>query len=368
MLRWIFALLVFIHGFIHLMGFAKAFKLAPVNQLTSNISATAGVLWLLACLLFIATAILFLVNKSEWWIIAVLALIVSQALIIQYWHDAKAGTIANVIVLFAAIVAFSNWNFNKNVRAEVKQMLQDNGTGSKEIVTEDMLQKLPEPVKNWIRNSGIIGKEKLHTVHIKQRGWMRTKPGKDKWRPTMAEQYFTIDKPGFIWRVQMEMMPLVAVSGKDKFVDGKGQMLIKAFSLINIVNDTGEKIDQGTLQRYLAEICWFPSAALSPYIKWEAIDTTTAKATMNYNGVSGSVTFYFSKEGQILGCSADRYKGGGKDATLEKWVVTTKGYSVMNGIKMPVKSEATWKLKTGDFTWYKLEITEVEYNQPELNK
>ncbi len=36
MLRWIFALLVFIHGFIHLFGFLKAFKLAPVNQLTSN--------------------------------------------------------------------------------------------------------------------------------------------------------------------------------------------------------------------------------------------------------------------------------------------------------------------------------------------
>ena len=57
------------------MGFAKAFKLAPVNQLTSNISATAGVLWLAACLLFITAAILFLLNKSEWWIIAIVALI-----------------------------------------------------------------------------------------------------------------------------------------------------------------------------------------------------------------------------------------------------------------------------------------------------
>ncbi len=161
----------------------------------------------------------------------------------------------------------------------------------------------------------------------------------------------------------MEIMPLVLVSGIDKFVDGKGQMLIKAFSLINLVNESCEKIDQGTLQRFLAEICWFPSATLSPCIKWQAIDATTAKATMNYNGASGSVTFYFTKEGDMRGCSADRYKDGGKDATLEKWVVTSTGYSIMKGIRMPVKFEATWKLKTGDFTWYKLEITDIEYNK-----
>src|SRR6266498_80379 len=176
MIRWVFAVMVFIHGFIHLMGFAKAFKLAPVNQLTLNISAPAGVLWLVACSLFITTGILFLARKDEWWIIAGLALVLSQTLVILYWHDAKAGTIANAIILLAAIAAFGNWNFNKKVSAEVKQMLQQNGPGSKEIVTEEMLQYLPQPVKLWVANSGTIGKEKIHTVYLKQKGLMRTKP------------------------------------------------------------------------------------------------------------------------------------------------------------------------------------------------
>ncbi len=78
------------------------------------------------------------------------------------------------------------------------------------------------------------------------------------------------------------------------------------------------------------------------------------------------MVFHFNKRGYLTGCSANRYKGGSKDAVRRKWVVTTKEYAVMNGIKMPVKSEATWKLKTGDFTWYKLEITEIEYNTPHL--
>ncbi|MBD0366041.1 MAG: hypothetical protein ICV53_08055, partial [Flavisolibacter sp.] len=132
------------------------------------------------------------------------------------------------------------------------------------------------------------------------------------------------------------------------------------------VNQANEKIDQGALQRYLAEICWFPSAALSPYIQWQAIDATSARATITYKGITGSVVFCFNEQGDMIGCSADRYMGGGKEAKLEKWEVTSKGFAIKDGVRMPVKSEATWKLKSGDFTWYKLEITDVEYNHPTL--
>ncbi len=70
---------------------------------------------------------------------------------------------------------------------------------------------------------------------------------------------------------KMNMPPFIKITGRDKFVDGKG-----------------EKMDEGTLQRFLAEIVWFPSAALSQYITWEAIDSLSAKATMNYKGTNGS--------------------------------------------------------------------------------
>jgi hypothetical protein len=361
MLRYLFALLLLVHGLIHLMGFAKAFKLAIINQLTTPISKPAGLLWLLTAVLFIGAAILFLLQQQVWWIPAAVALVVSQILITGDWHDAKAGTIANVIVAIASIAAYGNWSFNNMVKKEVNNMLSENGTAAAKVVTKDMLAHLPLPVQTWLLHSGIVGKPQIRTVHLKQKGFMRMKPDTDKWIPTSAEQYFTIDKPAFIWKVNMEMMPLVPVAGRDQFVHGKGQMLIKAFSLFNMVNQADEKIDQGALQRYLAEICWFPSAALSPYITWQAIDDHSAKASMTYNGVSGSVIFYFNKDGDMIRCTADRYKGGGSEATLEKWVVDTKRYGVMNGIKMPVQSEATWKLKEGDYTWYKLEITSIEY-------
>jgi hypothetical protein len=87
---------------------------------------------------------------------------------------------------------------------------------------------------------------------------------------------------------------------------------------------------------------------------------------MTYGGVSGSVVFLFSKEGDLTGCNADRYMGGGNEATLEKWEVRSTRFDVVNGIRIPVQSEVTWKLKPNDFTWYRLEITEIGYDQPFL--
>lgn len=373
MLRYVFAAIMFLHGLIHLMGFAKAFKLAEISGLSGSISKTSGFFWLLSCLLFIAAGLGFLTGKNIWWLLAAVALILSQILVFTHWHDAKAGTIANIIVLVVAIVAWAKWDFNRKVQHEISQvmqqedqLLQQQNHSNKDIVSEDLITHLPIPVQRWLRNSGIIGKEKIHTVHLKQKGWMRTAPDKENWIETTAEQYFTIDKPAFIWQVKMQMMNGVTVSGRDKFVDGKGDMLIKALSLINIVHDDeDEKIDQGTLQRYLAEICWFPSAALSPYIKWQSIDDNTARATMIYKGNKGSVTFYFNNEGDLIRCKANRFKGGGTHATLEKWVVSSNGFTTMKGIRMPVKSAATWQLAEGDFTWYKLEITDIEYNMNE---
>jgi len=49
---------------------------------------------------------------------------------------------------------------------------------------------------------------------------------------------------------------------------------------------------------------------------------------------------------------------------LETWSTPMKDYQEFNGIRIPTKGEVIWKLKTGDFSWYHFEITEIEYNKP----
>lgn len=105
MLRIIFIMLIVLHGLIHLMGFAKAFGLAEIQQLKLPISKTAGVLWLGAALLFLATSIDFYLMWKWWWVLALAGVVLSQILVIIYWKDAKFATIPNIIILIGALLA-----------------------------------------------------------------------------------------------------------------------------------------------------------------------------------------------------------------------------------------------------------------------
>ncbi len=94
----IFILAIILHGLLHGLGFAKAFD-GNITQLSRAISKPMGVLWLTAALLFIATAVLFFFNLSSWHITAILAVLLSQVLIISVWADAKFGSIINAGIL-----------------------------------------------------------------------------------------------------------------------------------------------------------------------------------------------------------------------------------------------------------------------------
>ena len=372
--RFVLVFILFVHGLIHLMGVAQEWKLADVKGFTArtliplsqSLSKISGLLWLVAALCFLGAGILILLKQEGWWRMALAAVLLSQALIVIYWPSAKWGTVANCIVLIAAVIAYGSWNFTKNVDATARSLLAATTGAKSEIVTKEMLQGLPYPVQLWLSNCGIIGKEKIHSIRLKQKALMRAKPNQRTWVEATAEQYITLDTPAFIWKVKMNMIPLLPVTGCDRFIDGKGRMNIKLLSLVNMVNQTDAKIDQGALQRFLGEIMWAPSAALLPYIKWEALDSLSAKATMTYNHTSGSVIFHFNTKGDIVYCTANRYMGGGEQATLEKWEGRTTAIGAINGIRMPVQSEVTWKLKGGDFTWFKFNITDMEYNRPQL--
>ena len=362
MIKTIFASVIVIHGLIHLMGFVKAFQLAEINQLKQNIPKPIGLLWLISTLLFIAAAAIFLLKKDWWWMIAVPALVLSQLIILMYWQDAKYGTIANVIILVGIVIGYGVWSFDTMAKNDIEIFVAP-VTSEKKVVTKEIISVLPPIVQKWLERSNVIGKEIIYSVHLKQIGEMRTTPD-GKWMPVEAEQWFKTEKPGFIWIADVKAYPGIHLAGIDKYENGKGHMLIKLLSLIPVADAKGKETDQGTMLRYLAEIVWFPSAALNDYIQWEQIDSTTAKAMMTYGGITASGLFKFDANGDVISFEAKRYydrKGG---TTLEDWFIQIEpnSYKEFEGVRIPAKSTVTWKLKEGDFTWYKLEIADIHYN------
>ncbi len=221
-------------------------------------------------------------------------------------------------------------------------------------------------VQIWVENSGVIGKPKVSTVRLKQKGEMKIKP-ENSWMPFIAEQYFNISRPSFIWITKVKALPFIYMDGRDKFNGGQGDMLIRLLYLFPVVDvANNNKINLGSMQRYLAEMCWFPSAALENYITWEPVGSNSAKATMTLAQTKVFGIFTFSKEGDFKSFETQRYFGAESNSKEETWFIETIDYKHFDGVKIPNKCRVTWKLTAGDFNWLNLEITKLEFNRNSL--
>lgn len=270
-----------------------------------------------------------------------------------------------ILILIAAVV-IAGFIFNREGDKDALDVLSTANLEQKEIIRESDLAGLPPCVKKWMKRSGVIGKEKIHTVRLVQTGRLRNEQGKP-WMPVEAVQYINVDKPGFVWKAKVKAAPLVYLLGRDMYYQGHGSMVIKLLALLPVVNTkSAMEIDQGSMVRFMAEMIWYPSAALNDYIKWEDIDSHSARATMTWQGVKASMVFNFNDQGELVSNVAPRYQEVNGNYVLHDWGGIAREYHEFNGIRIPNKSDVVWKYKSGDFNWLQIEVTDIDFNQSGL--
>jgi hypothetical protein len=241
-------------------------------------------------------------------------------------------------------------------------LLQQSEQAQPGLITQAQVLDLPDVLQRYLRYAGVVDKEPIRMVRLTQQGFMRTQPGQ-KWMPLVAEQYVTAKPPAFLWRCTMRPFPLAWISATDRFTGGRGSMVIKLLSAITVGNAHGPEMDQGELQRYVAELILFPTAWLSDAIEWQAIDASSVRATFRDSGVTGSVVLHVNEHGQLTHVTADRYKEEHGHYLLAPWSAQCNEYQDVEGMRIPTRIEITWHLASGEFTWFRVKITEIEYNQ-----
>jgi len=231
-MKYIFIVLIFVHGAIHLMGFAKAFNYAPIKNIHSVISKPAGILWLLTCILFMVAGISLLANANWWYWITFIAVLLSTILILSVWKDAKFGNLANTIILSGAITAYGSATFYGWYEKEVNLGLSQKSAYKANILSEADLLNLPEPVRNYIRYTGSVGKPKVSNFKIEFTGKMR-KNEQSAWMPFSSEQYNFQESSTrlFFMKAVMKGPP---VAGFHCFKNGDAFMDIRLFSLFKV--------------------------------------------------------------------------------------------------------------------------------------
>ncbi len=355
-------IVVLIHGLIHWIGFAKAFSVGNTAEFANALLKTVGLIWFVTGLLFIVSALMILFKKEGWPIFAIIAIFVSQILIITVWSDAKYGTLANIIILIAAIIAFGTERFENSYKKDVLSAMESTSMAA-DLVAEMDLEPLPPLVQQYLGYVGVVGKPKIFNFKIEFEGEMRDR-GKD-WFKFTSEQYNFFDSPArlFFMKAKVKGLP---TNGYHRYTTEGAYMHIKLLSLIPVVDIDKPELFKTETVTFFNDLCLFaPAALIDKRITWETLDDTSVKATFTTNNTSISAILYFNEKGQLVNFVSDDRLAIDEMKTYPFSTPASK-YKNMDGQQLPTYGEAIWHYADGEFVYGKFNLKSVEYNVNEF--
>lgn len=237
---------------------------------------------------------------------------------------------------------------------QVKVLYQNALNVSDKTYKISQLEALPKPVQRYFNYVIKDGMPYISLVRLKHKGMFKTNLKKEFISIT-GEQYFSAQRPQFIWKGTTLLF-----TARDSFIAGKGNLKVSLFNIFNVVDAKGSETSEGELQRWVAESVWFPTNLLpSENITWSAIDENSAKLSFRYKEISFDLIVTFNALGEIVTMETLRFM---TDKKRETWLCKVGGYKEINQVKIPFSAEVTWKLEEGNYTYAKFEVLEITYN------
>lgn len=256
-----------------------------------------------------------------------------------------------ITVIIGLIIALNSFN------TEVKTLFQESDKVSNKVFHPKILSGLPMPVQLYFRHVLSDGQPYINYVRLKHQGRFKTAMNA-KWKPIVGEEYFAINKPGFLWKGKINNLTAI-----DSFINGEGSLKVYLFSVFRIANGHGSKFSQGELLRWLGESVWFPTALLpNDFLHWESINDHQAKLVFVYKKLTVSYIVTFNAASEIIQMETKRYMGGNE---LETWIGKMSNYKSMNNVLIPTTIQAAWKLDQQEFTYAVFYLNQIEYDKAE---
>jgi hypothetical protein len=174
--------------------------------------------------------------------------------------------IITIVIVLSAIFLMGRITIELRFRREIKCLfLQSAALAGKRFDVRQLIG-LPDPVQRYFKHVLNPGQPYISFVRLRYNGNFKTGLNK-KWIKIKGEEYFTVDRPGFVWQGITSLF-----TARDMFIGDKGRLVVSLFSLFNILNARGIKYDQGELVRWLAESAWFPTNLLpGNNLKWSRL-------------------------------------------------------------------------------------------------
>lgn len=228
----------------------------------------------------------------------------------------------------------------------------------------DELIGLPAPVQRYFRKALKDGQPMVSAVSVQHSGTFNMSETGEQWRPFISTQRVITQRPGFDWDGRIAMMPGLSVRVHDAYIAGEGILHASLFGLVSLVTLRGTpEVAQGELMRFLAEAAWYPTALLpSQGVQWEAVDDTSAQATLEDGKTTLKLLFRFNEDGLIDSVRAEtRGRTVAGSVIPTPWEGRWSNYELRYGMRIPIDGEVAWMLPEGPKTYWRGRITKLSY-------
>jgi hypothetical protein len=268
----------------------------------------------------------------------------------------------SVVIAIALVYGYSRWQSDtKEMHAKLEAARLPIGVRT---YNPDELIGLPAPVQRYFRAVLKDGQPMVLAVSVEHSGTFNMSETGEQWKPFTSTQRVIIHPPGFDWEGRIAMMPGLTVRVHDAYIAGEGILHATLFGLVSLVNLRGTpEVAHGELMRFFAEAAWYPTALLpSQGVQWEAVDDTSAKATLKDGETTLTMLFRFNENGLIESVRAEA-RGRIVRGTVipTPWEGRWSHYELRDGMRIPLEGEVAWMLPEGPKPYWRGRITSVIY-------
>jgi hypothetical protein len=276
---------------------------------------------------------------------------------------AIGAALVGVGVVGAAAVAAGTRRWNRETARAVRRLAlpETASTGAPRTYDPAQLAGLPAPVARYLAFALQPGQPLVRRARVEHTGEFQA--GAGRWQPFTSVEHFVVRPPGFVWDAAIRAAPLVAVRVRDGYWNGEGSMRAAVAALVPVADQRGTpEMAEASLQRYLAEAPWVPTALLpSAGVRWTAVDDTVARATLVDGDVTASVDFHFGASGEILRVSAVRWRDVRGTPVATPWVARSWDYRRLGGMMVPTAGDVEWRPPEGPMPYWRGRVARAEY-------
>ncbi len=272
------------------------------------------------------------------------------------WMKWLGFVVATLAVLLVGLTAYGSWRWNQGSAALLARLEAARQPHPVARYDARELEGLPAPVQRYFRAALTEGQAIVTAVSIRHAGTFNMSTSGEQWKPFTSQQRVITRRPGFDWDARVMMFPGVPVHVHDAYIAGTGLLHGAVLGLLTVVDmaDTPE-MARGELMRFFAEAAWYPTALLpSQGVRWEAVDDTSAHATLNDGPLTLKLLFRFNAEGLIDTVRAESRGRAVDGKTVNApWQGRYWRYAKQDGMRVPQEGEVAWLLPDGDKPYWR---------------